>query len=161
MDDKFDLQKLQVASPCYERWDRMKGDDRVRHCASCKLNVYNVKELTGAEVEALVMRPQGQLCVRLYRRWDGTVLTRDCPVGLQRARMRVATAMATAAAFVAVLLFPVLVKLGAQEAPAEPLTFEQRLEELRWKSYDWPVIGFVMEKVYPPPRVIMGAMRAP
>lgn len=161
MDGKFDLQKLQVASPCYERWDRMKGDDRVRHCASCKLNVYNVKELTASEVEELVMRTQGQLCVRLYRRWDGTVLTRDCPVGLARARMRVAAAMATAAAFVAVLIFPVLVKLGAQEAPAEHLTFEQRLDELRWKSYDWPVIGFVMEKVYPPPRVIMGAMRAP
>jgi hypothetical protein len=24
-DGKFDLQKLQVASPCYERWDQMKG----------------------------------------------------------------------------------------------------------------------------------------
>lgn len=161
MDGKFDLQKLQVASPCYERWDRMKGDDRVRHCASCKLNVYNIKELTAAEVEQLVMRTQGQLCVRLYKRWDGTVLTRDCPVGLQRVRMRVASAMATAAAFVAVLLFPLLVKLGAHEAPTEPLTFEQRLNELRWKSYEWPVIGFVMEKVYPPPPVIMGAMRAP
>ncbi len=99
--------------------------------------------------------------MRLYRRWDGTVLTRDCPVGLQRARMRVAAAMATAAAFVAVLLFPVLVKLGAREAPDEHLTFEERLDELRWKSYDWPVIGFVMEKVYPPPRAIMGVIRPP
>lgn len=158
---QFDLQKLQVASPCYERWDRMKGDDRVRHCASCKLNVYNVKELTAAEVEALVMRTHGQLCMRLYRRWDGTLLTRDCPVGLQRARMRVAGAMATAAAFVAVLLFPILVKLGAQEAPMEHLTFEERLDELRWKTYEWPVIGFVMEKVYPPPRATMGVIRAP
>jgi len=160
-DGQFDLQKLQVASPCYERWDRMKGDERVRHCASCKLNVYNVKELTAAEVEELVQRTSGQLCMRLYRRWDGTLLTRDCPVGLQRARMRVAAAMATAAAFVAVLLFPVLVKLGAKEAPEESFTFEERLDELRWKTYEWPVIGFVMEKVYPPPRATMGVIRAP
>jgi hypothetical protein len=24
-DGKFDLQKLKVASPCYEQWDQMKG----------------------------------------------------------------------------------------------------------------------------------------
>jgi hypothetical protein len=158
-DGTFDLQKLQVASPCYERWDNMKGDARTRHCASCKLNVYNIREMTTSEVKELVQRTSGQLCIRLYRRWDGTVLTRDCPVGLQRARVRVAAAMATAAAFVAVLLFPVLARLGSKEAaPLEGLTFEERMDDLRWKAYEWPVIGFVMEKVSPAPRAIMGAM---
>lgn len=161
-DGKFDLQKLQVASPCYERWDQMKGDDRVRHCASCKLNVYNVRAMATAEVEELVQRANGQVCLRFYRRWDGTVLTRDCPVGVRRVRMRMAAAMATAAAFVAVLIFPVLARLGSKQAASlDGLTFEDRLQELRFKAYEWPVIGVVMEKVYPAPRLTMGAVRAP
>ncbi len=161
-DGKFNLQKLQVASPCYERWDNMKGDDRVRHCASCKLNVYNVRELTTAEVEELVERTKGRLCVRLYRRWDGTVLTRDCPVGLQRARVRMVAALATAASFVMVLLLPMLLRLGSKEAASlEGTTYEERLDALRWRAYGLPIIGGVIEKVYPPPRVVMGAMRAP
>jgi hypothetical protein len=161
MEGKFDLQKLQVASPCYERWDNMKGDDRMRHCASCKLNVYNVREMTTAEVEQLLQLSNGKVCMRLYRRWDGTVLTRDCPVGVQRARVRMAAAMATAAAFVAVLMFPVLVRLGASEAGSlEGLSFSERLQDFRYKAYDWPVIGTMLEKVYPAPRYTMGAVRA-
>jgi hypothetical protein len=162
MDAPFDLQKLQVASPCYERWADMKGDERTRHCASCKLNVYNVKELTASEVEALMQRTTGQVCMRLYRRWDGTVLTRDCPVGVQRTRVRIAASMITAAAFVLVLLMPVLVRLGISEQDElEHLTFQERLSDLRYKAYGWPVIGMVMEKVYPPPRMTMGVIRGP
>jgi hypothetical protein len=162
MDGPFDLQKLQVASPCYERWDNMKGDSQMRHCASCKLNVYNVREMTTAEVEALFQRTSGRLCVRLYRRWDGTVLTRDCPVGVQRARVRMAAALATAAAFAMVLLLPMLMRLGSKEAASlENLTFSQRLEEFRYRAYDWPVVGAVLEKVYPPPRAVMGAIARP
>ena len=33
----------------------------------------------------MVQATQGRLCVRFYRRADGTVLTQDCPVGLRRA----------------------------------------------------------------------------
>jgi hypothetical protein len=158
-DGKFDLQKLQVASPCYERWEKMQGDDRIRHCASCKLNVYNVQAMTAAEVQELVERRTGRLCLRLYRRWDGTVLTRDCPVGVARVRMRVAAAIATAVAFAAVLLFPMLTRLGSKNlARLEGLTFEERMQELRFKAYEWPVIGGVLVKVYPPPSVVLGGM---
>jgi hypothetical protein len=158
-ESKFDLQKLQIASPCYERWDNMKGDARVRHCASCKLNVYNLREMTAAEVDELVERTSGRLCVRLYKRWDGTVLTRDCPVGVSRARVRMAAAMATAAAFMVVLLTPLLLRLGSKQAASlEHLPFDQRMEELRYQAYEWPVIGAVLEKVYPRPDFTMGAM---
>jgi hypothetical protein len=158
-ESKFDLQKLRIASPCYERWDNMKGDARVRHCASCKLNVYNVREMSADEVDELVQRNSGRLCIRLYKRWDGTVLTRDCPVGVSRARVRMAAAMATAAAFMVVLLTPLLLRLGSKEAASlEDLTFDERMEELRYKAYEWPVIGAVLEKVYPQPTATMGAM---
>jgi len=57
----------------------MQGDDRVRHCAECKLNVYNLAALTNAEVEELLANREGRLCLRLYQRRDGTFLTQDCP----------------------------------------------------------------------------------
>ncbi len=156
--EKFDLQQLKVASPCYERWDKMTGDERVRHCASCKLNVYNLSEMTKAEAVELIERTEGRLCVRFLRRWDGTVLTTDCPVGVSRARIRLASALATAAAFVGVLLVPML--RGVQRLPPDAaMTFQERMETLKEEAYDWPVFGILLEEISPRPRrYTMGAM---
>ena len=79
----------------------MAGDERVRHCSLCSLNVYNFAEMTGEDVRELLMRTEGRVCARLYRRADGTVLTRDCPTGLRAVRQR---ASRIAAAVVAALL---------------------------------------------------------
>jgi hypothetical protein len=50
--------------------------------------VYDFSAMTEREVHRLIAASRGQrLCGRLYRRSDGTILTRDCPVGL-RARIR-------------------------------------------------------------------------
>jgi hypothetical protein len=92
------LEGLSVASPCTVSWDTMKGDDRVRHCGSCRLNVYNLSEMSHREAEALVRNREGRLCVRFFRRADGTVLTKDCPVGIRAIRRRIARAWAAAAA---------------------------------------------------------------
>lgn len=157
-DERFDVQQLQVASPCYVRWSDMRGDERVRHCASCQLNVFNVRELTTAEVEALLQRTNGRLCLRLYRRWDGTVLTRDCPVGVQRARVRLAAALMTAAAFAGVLLLPLL-RLGSPRRDEDEYsTFQERVAELKWRAYEWPVIGAVLEELDPRPQATMGVV---
>jgi hypothetical protein len=61
----------------------MPGDDRVRHCQSCNLNVYNFSAMTEREIRRLVAEREGRLCARLYRRSDGTILTQNCPVGLR------------------------------------------------------------------------------
>ncbi|MDB4968068.1 MAG: hypothetical protein JWN44_3757 [Myxococcales bacterium] len=82
------LDKLRIATPCKADWDDMKGDDRVRFCGRCEKNVYNLSEMTRADAEALVREKEGRMCVRLYQRTDGTVLTNDCPVGVRRARLR-------------------------------------------------------------------------
>jgi len=82
------LPQIRVASPCTADWSKMAGDDRVRHCADCNLNVYNFSAMTEREVARLLAASKGtRLCGRLYRRADGTILTRDCPVGL-RTRIR-------------------------------------------------------------------------
>jgi hypothetical protein len=78
------LDNLEVATPCNAAWDDMRGDERVRFCALCEKNVYNLSSLARDEAEALVREKEGKLCVRFFRRDDGTVLTADCPVGLRR-----------------------------------------------------------------------------
>jgi hypothetical protein len=76
----------------------MAGDARVRHCTLCDLNVYNFAEMTREEVHALLQRSEGRVCARLFRRADGTVLTRDCPTGLRALRVRVSRVAAAALA---------------------------------------------------------------
>ena len=88
--NRFDINSLRVASPCRVGWESMTGDERVRHCDSCKLNVYNISAMTATEAEDLILTHEGRLCIRLYKRADGTVLTKDCPVGLRAYRKRVA-----------------------------------------------------------------------
>lgn len=89
-DQKFDINSLRIASPCSVGWENMTGNERTRHCELCSLNVYNVSELTTIQVERLIQAREGRLCIRMYRRSDGTVLTRDCPVGLRAVQKRVA-----------------------------------------------------------------------
>lgn len=83
------LQQITIASPCEERWDAMHGDDRVRHCERCDLNVYNFAEMTGEEVTDLLASTHGRLCGRIFRRHDGTILLRDCPIGMAALRRKV------------------------------------------------------------------------
>jgi hypothetical protein len=97
------LDQIKIASPCAADWDRMEGNDRVRFCAECKKNVFNLSAMTRRDAEALLKETNGNLCTRLYRRADGTVLTQDCPVGLRvkiaRVRRRVGWAIAGALGF--------------------------------------------------------------
>ncbi len=87
------LDQLRIASPCTMSWDAMKGDDRRRFCGACKLNVYDLSNLEAKEALDLVRRSEGgRVCMRFWRRKDGTVITADCPVGIaDRARRRVRT----------------------------------------------------------------------
>src|SRR5262245_44731639 len=86
------LSQVRVASPCQQNWEEMTGDDRVRLCGSCKLHVYNLSDMTAQDAAALIRGTEGRLCIRFYRRADGTMLTRDCPVGLKAVRMKLASA---------------------------------------------------------------------
>ncbi len=94
--NKFELDRIAVASPCSVAWDEMEGDDRVRFCDRCSLNVYNISAMTKAEAESVITNTEGRVCARFYRRADGTILTQDCPVGLRAVRKRVSRAAAAA-----------------------------------------------------------------
>jgi len=87
------LDMLQVASPCSADWRKMVGDSRVRMCAECNKNVYDISAMTEAEALAFLAKDGGS-CVRFYRRADGRVMTSDCPVGVvdRRRRLRILAA---------------------------------------------------------------------
>lgn len=82
------LNHVRVAAPCNVDWDSMFGNERVRFCGQCKLNVYNLSEMTRSEAELLVARSEDRLCVRYYRRRDGSIITQNCPVGLRALKRR-------------------------------------------------------------------------
>jgi hypothetical protein len=111
------LGRMRVASPCGVSWDSMDGDARVRFCRLCSLNVYDFAGMTRAEVEALVTKTEGRLCGRMTRRADGTVLTKDCPVGLRALRLR--ATRAAGAAFAALLS---LCSLASGQAKSQNLS---------------------------------------
>jgi hypothetical protein len=98
------LNNLRIASPCPATWEAMRGDHRVRFCDSCSKHVYNVSDLTADEAVALIQKSDGQSCVRLFRRKDGTVLTADCPVGIRFAVRRRLIRLVSAAVVVFAML---------------------------------------------------------
>jgi hypothetical protein len=98
------LDRVRIAAPCETDWDEMRGDERVRFCQRCSLNVYNLSSMTKREAERLVTRTEGaRLCVRFYRRSDGTMLTKSCPVGLRAIKRR--ASRITSATFAAIVSF--------------------------------------------------------
>ena len=49
--------RLTIASPCTASWDDMEGDDKVRFCGECELNVYNLSAMTEGEGAQRRRRP--------------------------------------------------------------------------------------------------------
>ncbi len=83
------LEGVRIASPCTANWNAMLGDNRVRHCTSCDKDVFNVAGMTRSEATQLLRaRSDAGVCIRMFRRADGTVLTADCPVGVEKKRVR-------------------------------------------------------------------------
>ncbi len=102
------LDNVRVGTPCHESWDGMVGDERVRFCGGCMKNVYNLSAMSKREAEELIAAKEGDLCVRLYRRKDGTIISGDCPVGVRRQRVTkiAAAALAFGGAGLAMALAP-------------------------------------------------------
>lgn len=98
------LDVIRVASPCTASWDDMAGNDEARFCAQCQKHVYNLSAMSRRRAEEVILRKEGRLCVRFYRRHDGTVLTEDCPVGLRAVRRRLAWIVGLAASLLVVVL---------------------------------------------------------
>src|SRR5678815_339909 len=135
------LDRVGVASPCTVDWNDMTGDDRVRHCGQCRLQVYNLSAMTADQAVAFVTEREGRTCIRFYRRADGTMLTQDCPVGLRAARLAAARSMARMAAAISFLVGGAAM-LGSGRNP-----FQARVRQLepfatisRWLAPSAPIM---------------------
>jgi hypothetical protein len=101
------LDVIDIQTPCTASWDAMRGDDRVRFCDQCRLNVYDLSAMTREAATKLVSEREGRLCVRFFRRADGTVLTADgCGRVRAAARRAKRVAVAMAGALFAAVLTP-------------------------------------------------------
>lgn len=145
--------RVRIARPCSEKWEDMKGDERVRFCARCQLNVFNVKALSETDARALLFKARGRVCGRVYQRPDGTVLTSDCPTGLAKVRRRALAAVTMA---VAMVLAVVGFRAGSKKACATDgtsnwfgNTFGQRYTNAKEALRDTKTFGPIIEELDP------------
>ncbi len=124
------LDDVRIASPCKASWEAMTGDDRVRFCGECNKNVYDLSAMPRDEATRLLAEHEGSLCVRLYRRADGTVLTADCPVGLRKKRVRLTLyGAAGAGALTAAAAWSAMSVMGERAMPSHEMTMGKMVEQ--------------------------------
>jgi hypothetical protein len=146
-EQKFDIDQLRVASPCSMGWEKMTGDERKRFCAACELNVYNISEMTAVQIRALIGDSSGRICGRIYRRFDGTVMTKDCPTGVRALRKRAArTAGAALSAMLGLFSVGVAQTTERNDGAAKPVSEARPKSERKLLSPDKRILaGTVMD----------------
>ena len=100
---RVSLDVIQIAAPCPASWDKMTGDERERFCGECRQQVFNISNLSRVQAEEFLGERLGAVCVRFFRRTDGTILTRDCPVGLRLLRRGIVAALTSLATLASLL----------------------------------------------------------
>src|SRR5262245_42889073 len=73
------IDQLKVVSPCSTDCDQMYGDEKKPFCSECDKFVYDFSRMTRKQVEAIVSIHRGQMCARITRRPDGSLLTLETP----------------------------------------------------------------------------------
>ena len=86
---KRSFDRMIIPAPCDADWDSMIGNDRVRFCEHCNLQVTNLSNLTRQEAVRLVARSEGRLCVRFVRRTDGSIAAKQSEQKLHQISRRV------------------------------------------------------------------------
>lgn len=79
----------------------MTGNDQVRFCRHCELDVQDLSKMTRAAAIRLVLRSRGRLCLRIHRNSAGDVITR--PIGQKFHTISRRTSRIAAGAFTAVM----------------------------------------------------------
>lgn len=98
------LDDLAIASPCSMSWDKMIGDNRARNCSGCNKTVYNISDMTTAEAESFLRENSTTECFKFKRRFDGTIVTDDCPRALRVVRDRCKLAVKIAFGMIAFVI---------------------------------------------------------
>lgn len=71
---------LRIQQPCEVPWASMAEAPGGRFCSGCSRTVHDTTRLSTRQIEGLLAARSGRLCVRVVRRPDGSLKTRDHPV---------------------------------------------------------------------------------
>ena len=99
----LDIEAVVIASPCTVPWDTMSGDAVKRFCGQCRLHVHDTSQMTRDEARELLRATNGDCCVRIWRRPDGRVITKDCNRVRRALRRRLRVLAAAAAGLLALI----------------------------------------------------------
>jgi hypothetical protein len=138
------LKNLTVPTPCPADWDSMIGNDQVRFCEHCSLDVHNLSQMTRAQAERLVAQSNGRLCVRYHRSSTGQPLT--LPVGQKLHGISRRVSRIAAGAFTATLSVTSAVAQGSasyRSGNANPANETQPVA--RWASGS-SIIGTIKDQ---------------
>ena len=58
------IEQINIKEPCSESWDEMSGNDEVRFCSHCSLNVTDLSAMTRQKALKIVKKAEGGICVR-------------------------------------------------------------------------------------------------
>lgn len=130
------LARIRIKTPCRQSWEAMAGSESRRHCERCKRDVYDLSEMTRAEVEALFAREATTPCVRLRVRHDGRVATSDCPIEPSRMPLMMSAALGAMSAVavsgaVALACLPQMGGVQSVDSAAEQRAFELEIEAIQ------------------------------
>lgn len=163
------LDQLRVASPCSANWEDMSGDGRKRLCAECGLHVHNIAGMTTEEAKEFLQTSAAEIakgsrvCVRFYRRGDGTILTKNCPVGLAAMRRRAWAGMRRVAAAVALCVVGVFVGRRAM-AESQARTSGAYVADSSCRAirpFSWISAKLGKQRVVQTRQIMMGAIYIP
>ncbi len=155
------LNNIRVASPCSANWDEMYGNNQQRHCGECKMNVYNLSEMSKQEAESLIMNAEGRLCARFYRRADGTVITKDCPVGWKAFKKSMSRFWTAAASIVITAASGIGISNYLTKKEKEPVIMGAIAVETPHTNVKQPLMGKIAPKNIDEPEMIMGDIALP
>ena len=74
--------KYKIAKPCQAKWQDMDDHGNYRHCHLCEKPVYDFSKMSEKEILEALGNPSIS-CIRVYKRPDGKIITKDCPVRFQ------------------------------------------------------------------------------
>ncbi len=107
----------------------MIGNETVRYCPECKLDVYNLSNLSDRQVNKIVSGRQQRLCARVIRRQDGTVVTHTPRLGFSILLRRISK-VASVALAASISLGPAVAGTSPTTSRCDLIQIQQDVSEI-------------------------------
>ncbi|HEV2883620.1 MAG TPA: ankyrin repeat domain-containing protein [Pyrinomonadaceae bacterium] len=130
MASKHFLNNITIPSPCSADWNSMTGNDQVRFCGHCNLNVHDLSQMTRAQAQRLITGSKGRLCARYYRDPLGQPFT--LPVSQKVHHIRRRVSRIAAGAFTATLSVTSALAQSSQDCPSGNCNLPAASQTNRW-----------------------------